>query len=243
MFKFFAYLDRMKYIKRWSLMRSVREENIMEHSHQVAVIAHALALISNKLFGGNVDANKTVLLAQYHEVGEVITGDLPTPIKYFNPEIKSAYKDLEKNACERILNMLPEELKDEYSAFVLPDTDTYEYVLVKAADKLSALVKCMEEIKAGNYPQMSFAFTVAEDHYDADTRTRIIDRIGKVFDISAVSFPANPTTELHVRDYFNGVIEMEKAAEAERLQAEEARRSDLERRKKLSQHIQEVITK
>ena len=100
-----------------------------------------------------------------------------------------------------------------------------------------------EEIKAGNYPQMSFAFTVAEDHYDADTRTRIIDRIGKVFDISAVSFPANPTTELHVRDYFNGVIEAEKAAEAERLKAEEARRSDLERRQKLSQHIQEVITK
>ena len=100
-----------------------------------------------------------------------------------------------------------------------------------------------EEIKAGNYPQMSFAFTVAEDHYDADTRTRIIDRIGKVFDISAVSFPANPTTELHVRDYFNGVIEAEKAAETERLKAEEARRSDLERRKKLSKHIQEVITK
>jgi phage head maturation protease len=99
------------------------------------------------------------------------------------------------------------------------------------------------DIEAGNYPQMSFAFTVAEDHYDADTRTRIIDRIGKVFDISAVSFPANPTTELHVRDYFNGVIEMEKAAEAERQKAEEARRSDLERRQKLSQHIQEVITK
>ena len=100
-----------------------------------------------------------------------------------------------------------------------------------------------EEIKAGLYPQMSFAFTVAEDHYDADTRTRIIDRIGKVFDISAVSFPANPTTELHVRDYFSGVIEAEKAAEAERLAAEEARRSDLERRKKLAQNIQEVITK
>ena len=150
MFKFFAYLDRMKYIKRWSLMRSVREENIMEHSQQVAVIAHALALINNKIFGGSVDINKTVLLAQYHEVGEVITGDLPTPIKYFNPEIKSAYKDLEKNACERILNMLPEELKEEYSTYILPDTSTLEYDIVKAADKLSALVKCTEEIKAGN---------------------------------------------------------------------------------------------
>ena len=98
-----------------------------------------------------------------------------------------------------------------------------------------------EEIKAGNYPQMSFAFTVKEDHYDADTRTRIIDRVGKVFDISAVSFPANPTTELHVRDYFNGVIEMEKAAEAERLAAEEARRSDLERREELKKQIEEVL--
>jgi 5'-deoxynucleotidase len=100
-------------------MRSIREENIMEHSHQVAVIAHALALIKNKMYGGNVDVNKVVLFAQYHEVGEVITGDLPTPIKYFNPEIKSAYKDLEKNACERILNMLPEDLKDEYKQYVL----------------------------------------------------------------------------------------------------------------------------
>ena len=100
-----------------------------------------------------------------------------------------------------------------------------------------------EEVAAGNYPQMSYAFTVAEDHYDADTRTRIIDRVGKVFDISAVSFPANPGTELHVRDYFNGVIEAEKAAEAERLAAEEARRSDLERREELKNRIKEVTSK
>ena len=100
-----------------------------------------------------------------------------------------------------------------------------------------------EEIRAGNYPQMSYAFTVAEDHYDADTHTRIIDRVGKVFDISAVSFPANPGTELHVRDYFNGAIEAEKAAEAERLQAEEERRSDLTKREVLVNRIQEVITK
>ena len=150
MSKFFAYLDRMKYIKRWSLMRSVREENIMEHSQQVAVIAHALALISNKIYGGSVNVEKTVLLAQYHEVSEVITGDLPTPIKYFNPEIKTAYKDLEKNASERILNMLPEELKGEYQAYVLPNTDSEEYKLVKFADRISAYLKCVEEIKAGN---------------------------------------------------------------------------------------------
>lgn len=150
MSKFFAFLNRMKYIKRWSLMRSIREENIMEHSQQVAVIAHALALINNKIYGGNVDANVVVMLAQYHEVGEVITGDLPTPIKYFNPEIKSAYKDLEQNACERILNMLPQEFQDEYRKYVLPDTDTYEYKLVKCADRLSAYLKCVEETKAGN---------------------------------------------------------------------------------------------
>ena len=150
MFKFFAFLNRMKYIKRWSLMRSVREENIMEHSQQVAVIAHALALINNKIYGGDINVNKVVLLAQYHEVGEVITGDLPTPIKYFNPEIQSAYKNLEDNACEKMLNMLPEELKGEYREFVLPDKNSKEVFLVKCADRLSAYLKCVEELKAGN---------------------------------------------------------------------------------------------
>lgn len=150
MSKFFAYLNRMKYIKRWSLMRSIREENIMEHSQAVSVIAHALALITNKIYGGKVDEKKVVLLAQYHEVGEVITGDLPTPIKYFNPEIKTAYKDLEKGACERILSMLPESLKDEYREYILPDETSEEYKLVKYADRLSAYLKCVEEVKAGN---------------------------------------------------------------------------------------------
>ena len=150
MSKFFAYLNRMKYIKRWSLMRSIREENIMEHTQQVAIIAHALALITNKMFGGKVDEKKVVLLAQYHEVGEVITGDLPTPIKYFNPEIKTAYKDLEKGACERILSMLPEDIKGDYEQYILPDESSEEYKLVKYADRLSAYLKCVEEVKAGN---------------------------------------------------------------------------------------------
>jgi 5'-deoxynucleotidase len=131
-------------------MRSIREENIMEHSQQVAVIAHALALINNKIFGGSVDANKVVLLAQYHEVGEVITGDLPTPIKYFNPEIKTAYKDLEKNACQRIVGMLPQEFQGEYAKLIMPDENSQEYKLVKCADRLSAYLKCVEEVKAGN---------------------------------------------------------------------------------------------
>lgn len=150
MYKFFAFLDRMKYIKRWSLMRSVREENIMEHTEQVAVIAHALAVIKNKMFGGAVDENKVLLYALYHETGEVITGDLPTPIKYFNKEINTAYKDLERIASEKLLTMLPGELTDIYKDYVLPDTDCYEYKLVKAADKISAYLKCVEEVKAGN---------------------------------------------------------------------------------------------
>ena len=123
------------------------------------------------------------------------------------------------------------------------DIDEHGLHQVTDLSKTSSAREHFEDIEAGNYPQMSFAFTVAEEHFDDESKTRIIDRVGKVFDISAVSFPANPTTELHVRDYFNGVIEAEKAAEAERLKAEEERRSDLERRKKLSQHIQEVITK
>lgn len=150
MSKFFAYVNRMKYIKRWSLMRSIREENIMEHSQQVAVIAHALSVIKNKQFGGNVDVGRVVLLAQYHEVGEVITGDLPTPIKYFNPEINAAYKDLEKRACVKILGYLPESMRGEYEQYVIPDTETEEYRLVKYADRLAAYLKCVEEVKAGN---------------------------------------------------------------------------------------------
>ena len=150
MYKFFAYLNRMKYIKRWSLMRSVREENIMEHSQSVAVIAHALALIANKMYNKGVNVEKTVLLAQYHEVGEVITGDLPTPIKYFNPEINTAYKDLEHKACERILGMLPKELEEDYKELILPDESSEEYRLVKLADRLSAYLKCVEEVTAGN---------------------------------------------------------------------------------------------
>ena len=172
MFKFFAYLDRMKYIKRWSLMHSLREENIMEHSQQVAVIAHALAVINNKIFNGNASIEKTVLTAQYHETGEVITGDLPTPIKYFNPEINSAYKDLENKACHRILNMLPEELKEEYVKYVLPDTSTTEYKLVKAADKLSAYLKCIEELKAGNSE-----FKKAKNTLEKDVKALKMDEV------------------------------------------------------------------
>ena len=150
MYKFFAFINRMKFIKRWSLMHSLREENIMEHSQQVAVIAHALAIINNKIYNGSVDIKKVVLIAQYHEVSEVITGDLPTPIKYFNPEIRTAYKELEKGAEQKLLNMLPEELRGEYLEYVCPDETTKEYKLVKCADRLSAYLKCVEEVRSGN---------------------------------------------------------------------------------------------
>lgn len=149
MYKFFAYLDRMKYIKRWSLMHSTTNENIMEHSQQVAVIAHALATISNEYFGGNLDANSIAVKALFHETSEVMTGDLPTPIKYFNPEIRDAYKSLEKLANERLLSLLPSQLSAEYAKIVMDDVSE-EHKFVKYADKICAYIKCVDEVKRGN---------------------------------------------------------------------------------------------
>ena len=149
-YNFFAYLNRMKYIERWSLMHSTKKENIMEHSEQVAQLAHALAYVSNKIYGNNVDVNACVTLAVFHESSEVITGDLPTPIKYYNNEIKVAYKELEKVADNKLLSMLPQEMRDDYKKILEPDKNSYEYKLVKAADRLAAYVKCLEEIKSGN---------------------------------------------------------------------------------------------
>ncbi len=149
-YDFFAYVNRMKYIKRWALMRSKFDENVMEHTAQVSVIAHALAEIKNLYFGGGVDVLKVVLYSQYHETSEVITGDLPTPIKYFNKEINHAYKDIEKGACNKLLQTLPQDLRDIYTPYVLPDEDTEEYKIMKCADKISAYIKCEEELKSGN---------------------------------------------------------------------------------------------
>ena len=149
MYKFFAYLDRMKYIKRWSLMHSTTNENIMEHRQQVAVIAHALSTISNVYFGGNLDANSIAVKALFHETSEVMTGDLPTPIKYFNPEIRDAYKSLEKLANERLLSLLPSQLSAEYAKIVMDDVSE-EHKFVKYADKICAYIKCVDEVKRGN---------------------------------------------------------------------------------------------
>lgn len=147
---FFAYLSRMKLIKRWGLMRNIQQENIAEHSYQVAVIAHGLALAGQKYYDKAVDIQKVVLLALYHDAGEVIIGDLPTPVKYFNPEIKTSYGKIEDVAKSKLLSFLPDELSDEYSSLMFAAEDTYEARLVKAADKLSAYVKCLEELAAGN---------------------------------------------------------------------------------------------
>ncbi|MBO5851188.1 MAG: 5'-deoxynucleotidase [Clostridia bacterium] len=147
---FFAYLNRLKYIKRWSLMRSNCEENVLEHTSQVVIVTHTLATIKNKLFKGNVDVLKAVLYAEYHETGEVITGDMPTPIKYFNSQINSAYKDIEKGACVKLLSSLPSELKGEFEKYVIPNEDTEEYKIMKCADTICAYIKCVEELKLGN---------------------------------------------------------------------------------------------
>lgn len=131
-------------------MKSVNDENIAEHSAQVAQIAHALAVIANKLYGKEINADRVGTLALYHESSEVITGDLPTPIKYYNPDIRTAYKNIEGIANEKLLSMLPEELREEYAPIIEQDADSYEHRLVKAADKLSAYIKCIEELRSGN---------------------------------------------------------------------------------------------
>jgi len=147
---FYAYMARMKYVKRWNLRRNTREENDQEHSLQVAMIAHALAVIRNKRYGGSVDMEKVMLLAVYHEAPEVITGDVATPIKYFNPGIKDAFKDIERLASEKLLEYLPDDLRDEYRPLLLPDESAPEWRLVKAADRISAYLKCVEEEGYGN---------------------------------------------------------------------------------------------
>ncbi len=167
-FNFFAYLNRMKFIKRWSLMHSLVEENIMEHTEQVSVIAHALAVIKNKMFGGNVNIEKVLLYSQYHETSEVITGDLPTPIKYYNKQIIGAYKEIEEKANNKLLAMLPDQLKQEYESCVLPNKDSEEYIIMKCADKISAYIKCEEEVKFGNSEFIKAKETIYNDIMKTD---------------------------------------------------------------------------
>ena len=185
-YDFYAYMDRMKYIKRWQLMRSVREENVMEHSQCVAIIAHALASIHNEVFGGKADVLKTVLYAIYHETSEVLTGDLPTPIKYYNRSIHGAYKELEKTACERIVGTLPEELQGSVSPYILADEESVEYSLVKAADRMAAYIKCLEELRSGNKE-----FSKAKKSIEKDLLSRKIPEVDYFFEKFIPSFSLN----------------------------------------------------
>lgn len=148
--EFFALMGRMRYITRWGLMRNTYRENISEHSHQVAVLAHALALIRRDILClPTPEPDKCAVAALYHDASEILTGDLPTPIKYYNPDIKAAYKQVERVAGNRLLDMLPPALRKSYESYVLEDDRELE-PFVKAADKLSAHIKCLEEQKSGN---------------------------------------------------------------------------------------------
>ena len=182
-YDFYAYMDRMKYIKRWQLMRSVREENIMEHSQSVAMLAHALATIRNEVYGGHADVLKTVLYALYHETSEVMTGDLPTPIKYYNRSIQGAYKELEKHACEKMVGMLPADLQSGIAPYVLADEESEEYKLVKAADRLAAYIKCLEELRSGNGE-----FSKAKKSIEEDLKGRNMPEVNYFFEYFIPSF-------------------------------------------------------
>lgn len=146
---FFAYVSRMRYIPRWALMRNSFSENVQEHSHMVAVLAHALAVIRNEVYGGSVDAGQVAVYALYHDATEIITGDMPTPIKYFNPELKNSYRKVERVAADKLLSLLPPELTETYRPILYEEGEDVRRI-VKAADKLSAYIKCVEELKAGN---------------------------------------------------------------------------------------------
>jgi 5'-deoxynucleotidase len=148
---FFAYLSRMRFIRRWGLMHSVQRENIQEHSLRVAMIAHALGVIRNRLFGGTVNPERVAVLALYHDASEVLTGDLPRPVKYYNPELETSYRTIEAVAREKLLSMVPDALKPDYAALFRSESGAaLDQELVKAADKLCAYMKCLEEITAGN---------------------------------------------------------------------------------------------
>ncbi|MCR5674805.1 MAG: 5'-deoxynucleotidase [Lachnospiraceae bacterium] len=152
-YSFFATVSRMKYIDRWALMRNAREENLSEHSLEVAMIAHALCVISNTRYGKKLNAEKAALIGLYHDASEIITGDMPTPVKYYTSDLRRAYREVEAVAEDQLLRMLPEDLRDSYAAVFSEEGDENEQYLrrlVKAADKFSALIKCMEEREAGN---------------------------------------------------------------------------------------------
>jgi len=154
-YEFFAMISRMKYIDRWALMRNTEQESLSQHSYEVAVLSHALALISNRQCGTNLNAEKAAVWGLFHDASEILTGDMPTPVKYYSEQIRGAYKQVEADAQDRLVEMLPAYLQEDYADALKmtgsdPEEDTALRKIVKAADKLSALIKCIEEEKAGN---------------------------------------------------------------------------------------------
>ncbi len=182
---FFAYIFRMRYIARWALMRNTRTENVQEHSYEVAVLAHALAVIGRDVFGKDLDPDKTAAAALFHDAPEIITGDMPTPVKYFNPEIKRAYKDVEAVAQEKLLSMLPEELVPAYEPLVYGD-DKVVRRYVHAADKLAAWLKCEEELKAGNaeFKQAAVETMALLEDMKMQEVDYFLDNLGHAFQLS-----------------------------------------------------------
>lgn len=165
-YHFFAMMSRMKYIERWALMRNSIGENISEHSLEVSMIAHVLAVIGNKRFHKALNAEKAALIGLYHDATEIITGDMPTPIKYYNRDIVDAFKKIEENAADQLLSMLPPDIREEYeTVFFVKEEEEYLWKLVKAADKLSALIKCIEEGKAGNTEFISARISIEDNLY------------------------------------------------------------------------------
>lgn len=148
---FFAFAARLKYISRWALMRNTTNENLSQHAHEVATLAHALAVLGNRRLGKHYDAARAALLGLYHDTPEIITGDMPTPVKYYSDEMRQVFSAVEKQACARLVSMLPEDMQADYTPlFFHADADAELWKLVKAADKMSAYIKCIEERKAGN---------------------------------------------------------------------------------------------
>lgn len=159
---FFAYVSRMKLIQRWGLMRNTLPENDMEHALQTALIAHGLAVYAAARFGKQVSPEHVMALAVYHDVPEVLTGDLPTPVKHHNPQLKAEYRRLERLAAGKLLQMLPKDMRPAYEAYFIPKEDEYGWRLVKAADKICAYIKCLEEQKAGNLEFETARLTLLE---------------------------------------------------------------------------------
>ena len=181
---FFAYLSRMKFIRRWGLMYNTYPENIQEHSLRVAMIAHALGVIRNRLFQGRVNPDRAAALALFHDASEVLTGDLPTPVKYFNPDIRSAYQAIETVANRQLLEMVPQALREDYRALLFDEeADREHHALVKAADRLAAYLKCLEELAAGNHE-----FSKAEKTLRANVEALPLPEVRYFFDTFVPSF-------------------------------------------------------